>query len=88
MEHDHVFKIDATNMSPVSYCDESSDEEMEAQSKGPNGKMLPYLPMLPTDPEEKMLSDLPVPATPPTSLGQMSDVTSVQVPKSPVSLAP
>ena len=37
----------------------------------------------PLDPEEKMLPDLPVPATPPKSLSQMSDVTSVQVSKSP-----
>ena len=52
MEHDHVFKIDAVDMPPVPYCDESSDEEMEAQSKGPNGKT-PVLPLPPTDPEEK-----------------------------------
>ena len=51
MEHDYVFKIDAVDMPPAPYCNESSDEEMEAESKGP---------------EEKMLPDLPVPATPPT----------------------
>ena len=52
MEHDHIFKIDAIDVPPVPYCDESSDGEMEAQSKGPNGKM-PDLLMPPTDPEEK-----------------------------------
>ena len=74
-------------MLPVPYCDESSDEEMEANSKGPKEKMLPDLPVPPTDPKEKMLSDLPVPATHPKSLNQMSDVTSVQVPKSPSQLS-
>ena len=88
IEHDHIFKIDATDMLPAPYCDKSSDEEMEAESKGPDGKMLPDLWMPPTDRKEKMLPDLPVQATPPKSLNQMSDMTSVQVPKSPISLAP
>ena len=87
MEHDHVFKLDATDMLPAPYCDESSNEEMEAESKGPNEKMLPDLPMPPTDPEENMLPDLPVPATPPKSPSQTSYVTSVQVPKSPSQLS-
>ena len=30
MEHDHVFKIDAIDKPPVPYCNEPSDEEMEA----------------------------------------------------------
>ena len=34
MEHDHIFKIDAIDMPPAPYCDESSVEEMEAESKG------------------------------------------------------
>ena len=38
MEHDHIFKIDAVDMPPVPNCDESSDEEMEGQSKGPDEK--------------------------------------------------
>ena len=87
MEHDHVFKIDAIDMPPVSYCNESSDEEMEDQSKGSNGKTLPDQPVPPTNPEEKMLHDLPVPAAPPKSPSQLSDVTSVQVPKSPSQLS-
>ena len=33
MEHDHIFKIDAIDMPLALYCNESSDEEMEAQSK-------------------------------------------------------
>ena len=52
-------------------ADESCDEEMEAPSKGPDGKM----------------PDLPVPATPPKSLSNMSHVTSIQVPKSPSQLS-
>ena len=73
-------------MPPASYCDESSDEEMEAQSKGPDGKT-PAIPMPPTDPEEKILPDIQVPATPSKSPSQMSDVNSVQVPKSPIQLS-
>ena len=87
MEHHHVFKIDAIDMPPAPYCNESSDEEMEAQSKGPDKKMLPHLPMPPTDPKEKMLLDLPVPPTHPKSLSQMSGVPIVQVPKSPSQLS-
>ena len=87
MVHDHVFKIDATDIPPVPYCNESSDEEMETESRGPNEKMLSDLPVPPTDPEEKMLPDLPVPAIPPKSLSQMTDVTNVQVPKSPSQLS-
>ena len=52
MECDHVFKIDNVDMPPVPYCDESSDEEMEAEPKGPKEKMLPDLPVPPTDPNE------------------------------------
>ena len=66
MECDQFFKIDAIDMPPVPYCNESSDEEMEAPFKHPNGKML----------------DLPVTATSSQSLSNMSHVTSVQVPKS------
>ena len=86
MEHDHIFRIDAIDMPPAPYCNESSDEEMEAQSKGPDGKM-PDLPMPSTDPEEKCclsyMSQLPLPK----SLSLISDVTSVQVPKSPSQLS-
>ena len=87
MEHDHIFKIDAIDMPSAPYCNESSDEEMEAKSKGLEEKTLPDLPMPLTDPEEKMLPDLPVPATSPKSPSQMSDVTSVQVPMSPSQLS-
>ena len=38
MERDHIFKIDNTDMLPVPYCNESFDEEMEAESKGPEEK--------------------------------------------------
>ena len=53
MEHDHIFKIDAIDMLPVPYCNEFSDEEMEAESKGPKEKMLSDLPVPPTGPEKK-----------------------------------
>ena len=86
MELDHVFMIDAIDMLPVPYCDESSDEERKAQCKGPAEKM-PDLSMPPTDPEEKILPNLQVPATPPKSLSQRSHETSIQVPKSPSQLS-
>ena len=81
MECDHIFKIDAIDMLPAPNCNESSGKEMEAQSKSPNGKM-PDLPMPPSDPEETMLPDVPLQATPPKSPSQMSELTCVQVPQS------
>ena len=70
MECDHIFKTDTVDILPAPYCDESSDKEMDAPSKGSNGKM----------------PDLPVPATPPKSPSNMGHVTSVQVPKLPSQL--
>ena len=81
-----MFKIDTIDMLPAPYCDECSDEEMEAQSKGPDRKTL-ALPMPPTDPKGKILPGLQVPATPHKSPNQMSDVNSVQVPKFPSQLS-
>ena len=40
-------------MPPAPYCDESSDEDMKPESKGPNEKTLHDLPVPPTDPGEK-----------------------------------